>query len=395
MLIKDVSRLVRSRSGCCSASLTARSRTFSTSLVCPKDEIREDASPGKSKPIEESAKKNKDLRLEDKQDSIVTSSTESLLFGTDTGNGGSQQPPSNQMIEAYRSIMKQVPEIRRETNLRKLLADVHEKYEKMDSQLAGLKNVVTYDSSIRHIDPRKDNSHRSKPVTFSFPSNSPDRLSHVAVAHDIITEIEEAGQAVNSVDEDIEKAIESVGPKNMFDELPPAVHMQVEEHRFKRMYNRVTAWEMPSLRQNFVPFSPRSKTKGELFNFKYVSYMGQTHPSEGNVTVTFNVEEVADYYFGEGEERNTRLHKLKLLCLKRYDSNTNTVHMSARNFQHSAQNKLFLVNTLKRLLAEAYYIEEETFADIPFDPRYRKTKRPQMGYPKEWLRSQDVHGVEI
>ncbi|KAK7205210.1 mitochondrial ribosomal subunit protein-domain-containing protein [Myxozyma melibiosi] len=175
------------------------------------------------------------------------------------------------------------------------------------------------------------------------------------------------------------------------DELPSEVHRRVEQHREKREYNRVAAWEMPLLSKEAIPFV--APTNKEVFKFRYTTYMGQEHAGEAKVTVEFEMKAVAKLYFGEGKERAKRVHKMSLLCGPRYNPTSGIVHMSSERFPNAVQNKKFLADSLKKLLVEAYDIETEAFEDIPRDTRHVKPKKKVPMFPKEWERPQDALDV--
>ncbi|KAK9492002.1 mitochondrial ribosomal subunit protein-domain-containing protein [Lipomyces doorenjongii] len=201
--------------------------------------------------------------------------------------------------------------------------------------------------------------------------------------------IHKAGDDLNNLHTDIDAA-DLLAGKFKYDDLPPLAHTKMDEHRFKRMYNRVAAWEMPNLRQMATEFLPRNLKEKEVFEFRYTSLMGQEHESEAKVVVQCKASEVADTFFGKGEEKAKRLHKFKLLCGARYNYTTDIVRMSCENFPNSIQNKQYLVDTLKRLMKESRDLSKDSFEDIPLDTRHvkRKTKTPQ--FPKEWAKPQDV-----
>ncbi|KAK9247215.1 mitochondrial ribosomal subunit protein-domain-containing protein [Lipomyces tetrasporus] len=201
--------------------------------------------------------------------------------------------------------------------------------------------------------------------------------------------IHRAGDDLNNLHTDID-ATDLLTGKFKYDDLPPIAHMKLDEHRVKRMYNRVAAWEMPNLRQMATEFVPRNMKQKEVFEFRYTSLMGQEHESEAKVVVQCNAREVADSFFGVGEEKKKRLHKFKLLCGARYNYTTDTVRMSCENFPNSIQNKQYLVDTLKRLLKESRDLSKDTFEDIPLDTRHVKRKAKTAQFPKEWARPQDV-----
>lgn len=74
--------------------------------------------------------------------------------------------------------------------------------------------------------------------------------------------------------------------------------------------------------------------------------------------------------------------KLIKLAGPRFKPDTGLVKMSCEMFDTQDQNKRFLGETIKKLLDEARD-PKDTFADVPFDFRYHKTK-PRYEFPKEW-----------
>ncbi|KAK9235538.1 mitochondrial ribosomal subunit protein-domain-containing protein [Lipomyces kononenkoae] len=201
--------------------------------------------------------------------------------------------------------------------------------------------------------------------------------------------IHRLGDDVNNLHTDIDETDLLEGTFN-YDDLPPIAHAKLDEHRFKRMYNRVAAWEMPNLRQMATEFVPRNAKQKEVFEFRYTSLMGQEHESEAKVVVQCKASEVAAAFFGEGEDKAKRLHKFKLLCGARYNYTTDIVKMSCDNFPNSIQNKQYLVDTLKRLLKESRDLSKDSFEDIPLDTRHVKRKAKEPQFPKEWAKPQDV-----
>ncbi|KAK9476524.1 mitochondrial ribosomal subunit protein-domain-containing protein [Lipomyces japonicus] len=182
------------------------------------------------------------------------------------------------------------------------------------------------------------------------------------------------------------------------DDVPEKGHLKLEEHRRKRLYNRVAAWELPALRQYATKFVKPSRD--DIFQFKYATFMGQSHKAERKVTVSFKVSDVANVFFpvnnssdqSQVDDQQKRIHKLKLLARERYNPDTDVIHMDGQNFPNSVQNKKFLVDTIKRLIIESRDISTESFADIALDTRHVKVKKvlnKDLRFPVEWNRPQD------
>lgn len=229
-------------------------------------------------------------------------------------------------------------------------------------------------------------SRKDSPVNrFVLPVYDPE---HKVTPMDLAVEDDISLEKEEDKEDDSEKILDNMLlDENEHDELPSETHLRVEEHRVKREYNRVAAWEMPELRAQSVPFAPSD----EVFVFRYSSYMGQTHRGEAKIVVEAQASAIAKKYFGsDAKLAAKRLHKLKLLCGPRYDPSTGAVHISSESFPNSVQNKKYLVDTLKRLLIEAYDLEKDDFADLPLDRRHAKTKRRMPAFPKEWERPQDA-----
>ncbi|KAK9375898.1 mitochondrial 37S ribosomal protein mS35 [Lipomyces chichibuensis] len=260
-------------------------------------------------------------------------------------------------------------------------ADLKEIYGKEDEELPDdiiTVNFIGDDYVARHPTHTPERNLNFKFHKSVFPS---EQHAERAIHH--------AGDNLNHLHNDID-AVDLLAGKFKYDDLPPLAHTKMDEHRFKRMYNRVAAWEMPNLRQMATEFVPRNMKQKEVFEFRYTSLMGQEHESEAKVVVQCRASEVAETFFGKGEEKAKRLHKFKLLCGARYNYTTDIVRMSCENFSNSIQNKQYLVDTLKRLLKESRDLSKDSFEDIPLDTRHvkRKAKTPQ--FPKEWAKPQDV-----
>ncbi|CAN8105744.1 unnamed protein product [Discula destructiva] len=170
-----------------------------------------------------------------------------------------------------------------------------------------------------------------------------------------------------------------------FDEndMTDIAHAKMEEHREQREYARIAIWEMPLLAQFAKPFQP--PTANEPLRFRYTSYMGEYHPAEKKIVVEFSP---ADFGLTEVQEM-----KLKKLAGSRYNPEKDVIKMSCESFEHQAQNKRHLAETVEQMLAEARD-PTDTFEDVPLDLRHHKMKiKPK--FPLEWRmsdnRMQQIH----
>lgn len=120
-------------------------------------------------------------------------------------------------------------------------------------------------------------------------------------------------------------------------------HAKLEEHREQRAYARTAIWEMPLLSQFAKPFKPPGMTMP--LRFRYTSYMGEFHPAEKKVVVEFCAN---DFGLTKIQEE-----KLKKLVGPRYNPETEIIRMSCEMFEHQAQNKRYLGDTVQQLVAEA------------------------------------------
>lgn len=171
-----------------------------------------------------------------------------------------------------------------------------------------------------------------------------------------------------------------------FDDLPPLGHMQLHEHRVQREYNRIAAYDLPQLGKYATPYNPPADT--DILRFKYTSYMGEKHPGEAKVVVSFQSKDLG--------LDDASLHKFRLLCGTRYNPTTDEVKMSCSRYPEQAQNKRFLGQTIRDLLTNARD-KSDTFEDIPLDYRHAEAKirrnkpiYPNHQFPKEWERPQDA-----
>ncbi|ROV96480.1 hypothetical protein VSDG_05460 [Cytospora chrysosperma] len=164
-----------------------------------------------------------------------------------------------------------------------------------------------------------------------------------------------------------------------FDEndMTDLAHAKLEEHREQRAYARIAIWEMPLLAKYAKPFEPPAMD--QPLRFRYTSYMGEYHPAEKKVVVEFSP---ADFGLTEVQEM-----KLKKLAGPRYNPEKDTIKMSCESFEHQAQNKRYLAETVEKLVIEAKD-PTDTFEDVPLDLRHHRFKvKPK--FPKEWRLSEE------
>ena len=114
--------------------------------------------------------------------------------------------------------------------------------------------------------------------------------------------------------------------------------------------------------------------------FRYTSYMGETHPAEPKVVVEFCSGDLP-------LEPRQRLKLVKLLG-PRYDPQKDLARMSCEKFEHSTQNKRYLLDLVNTLIKEARCESQaeggkDAFEDVPVDFRHVKWK-PKLEFPEEW-----------
>ncbi|KAK9447062.1 mitochondrial 37S ribosomal protein mS35 [Limtongia smithiae] len=295
------------------------------------------------------------------------------------------RPREREEMEAFMRQIEAHNEASRAVDVERVAEE--EGAEAIDSR----EDVVTYDPTPMKVYTKNPGFAKKPHMKFRFASSNPALATGYALADKL------ANEEMTRLMEDGEP-IELLDGVNMHDDMTPLAHMKVNEHRVKRMYNRVAAWEMPNLRDVATEFVPRDVKAGEVFEFQYTTYMGQVHDAEAKVAVRFTAAAVAKAYFGEDIAiRAKRLHKLRLLCGTRYNPTTDMVVMSATNFPNAVQNKQFLVDSLTKLLTAAQDVatEEAAFADVPLDKRHVKSKKKIPGFPREWTRPQDVVDVQL
>lgn len=170
-----------------------------------------------------------------------------------------------------------------------------------------------------------------------------------------------------------------------YDDLPSLAHLHLEEHRDIRKFVRAAAYELPLLAQYRSAYRPAAPAQGETLKFKHFAFLQEpNNPAASKVVLTFTPEST-----GLPAER---LHALKVLAGRRYDSVRNEVRMSANNFETQAQNKRYLAQLYERLVAAARD-GEDNFEDVPIDERQalRRAKRSALypshhKWPEAWSR---------
>lgn len=174
-----------------------------------------------------------------------------------------------------------------------------------------------------------------------------------------------------------------------YDDIPALGHLNLRGHRVQREYNRVAAYELPQLSQYATPYQPPSKT--QVLQFRYTTYMGEDHPGESKVVVTFKTNDLPDL---DDKQR----HKLRVLAGTRYDYETDTIKISSQAYPEATQNVRYLGEIIRDLLAEAKDLSKESFADIPLNTNHVQARKrrnksiypSQFVFPEEWKRPQDA-----
>jgi len=90
----------------------------------------------------------------------------------------------------------------------------------------------------------------------------------------------------------------------------------------------------------------RPPTQDEVLRFRYTTYMGEFHPADRKVVVEFCPEDLADL-------TDLQRMKLKKLAGARYNPEKDIVKMSCERFEHQAQNKRYLGDTVQKLIEAA------------------------------------------
>lgn len=172
------------------------------------------------------------------------------------------------------------------------------------------------------------------------------------------------------------------------DDLPSLGHLQLRDHRVQREYNRIAAYDLPQLAQYAQEYRAPKQGK-DVLKFRYTVYLGEeNHPGASKISVSFNPDDLG--------LTDAQSHKLKLIAGTRFDPTKNEVKISAQKFPQQAQNKRYLANIVKDLLA-ASKDDADSFSDIPLDTRHieARTRRlkpryPRHEFPEEWKRPQDA-----
>lgn len=173
-------------------------------------------------------------------------------------------------------------------------------------------------------------------------------------------------------------------------DIPSQAHADIETHREIRSLARKAAWEMPLLGSLSKPFTPPAQS--QPLRWRYTTYMGEQHPASKKVVVEFAPADLPEL---------TDAQRLKLIKLAgaRWNPHKEIVRMSCESFEHQAQNKRFLGDTIAKLLKEARDPKADKFEDVPLDLRHVENKRmqrkqkallrarlanPDTGFPVEW-----------
>jgi len=151
------------------------------------------------------------------------------------------------------------------------------------------------------------------------------------------------------------------------DDISSLAHKQLDEHRERREFLRIAAWEMPLLSGKSVlqlqshsvskelladyikkemakPF--QLPTSEQPLRFRYTSYLGEYHPAEKKVVVEFCVDDMPNL-------KDRQKTKFMKLLGSRYNPETNIAKMSCDSFESQAQNKRYLGDMVDRLIGEA------------------------------------------
>ncbi|KAK1828132.1 mitochondrial ribosomal subunit protein-domain-containing protein [Podospora conica] len=162
------------------------------------------------------------------------------------------------------------------------------------------------------------------------------------------------------------------------DDILSNAHGKLEEHREGRQYARIVVWEMPLLAKYAREFKPPAQD--QVLRFRYTTYMGEFHPADKKVVVEFSPSDL------KGLSKLQR-EALKKLAGARYNPERDIVKMSCERFEHQAQNKRYLGDTVQKLI-EAAKTNAERFQDIPLDTRHHKFKR-KLRFPAEWTLTEE------
>ncbi|SCU89547.1 LAME_0E04170g1_1 [Lachancea meyersii CBS 8951] len=171
----------------------------------------------------------------------------------------------------------------------------------------------------------------------------------------------------------------------MFDDLPSQAQTLVQQHREQRFYNRLAAYELPTLvqyRREYKRPSPRTNP----VTYRYTTYIGEEHPNSRKVVMSLRTKDL--------ELSDKETHKFRLLAQTRYDHLTDIFKMSSDRYPEAAQNARYLSDTLQALIKEAKDTKDD-FADVPLDTRHTiaknlRKKTRNFEFPEEWKRPQDA-----
>ncbi|KAK3073765.1 37S ribosomal protein S24, mitochondrial [Teratosphaeriaceae sp. CCFEE 6253] len=160
------------------------------------------------------------------------------------------------------------------------------------------------------------------------------------------------------------------------DDLSSLALSELDQHRELRDMIRSAAWEMPLLASLHKPFEPPRRRRLPL-QWRYTTYMGETHPAQSKVVVTFDPRDLRHV-------SDASRDKLRKLAGTRYDHTKNQVKMSCESFETQAENKRYLGDVIASLISEAKDPNTDSFLDIPLDTRHVKRK-PKLRFPTAWL----------
>lgn len=127
------------------------------------------------------------------------------------------------------------------------------------------------------------------------------------------------------------------------DDILTGAHHQLEQHREYRHYMRLAAWELPLLSKLAKAYEPPKN--GQILRFRHTTYMGEYHPAEKKVVVTF-----CPHDLGLTPQQTLKLIKLAGV---RYNPFKNIIKMSCEAYDHPAQNKRRLGDLVNKLVEEA------------------------------------------
>lgn len=163
-----------------------------------------------------------------------------------------------------------------------------------------------------------------------------------------------------------------------FDDISSLGHLNLETIREERAYNRAAVYELPLLaqyREKYVPRAPH-----QYLRFTYATAPSETEIAVPEVVLQFDPTKVPDL-------SAMQLHKLCLLAAEYMADGLVTFRCSS--FATQAQNKRYLLDQLRRLLACAK--DGDTFTDVPLPAGCAKRERrrplyPRQAWPQSWNR---------